>query len=167
MNLKLATILILGLLSAAWANPAQAQNLLGGCVADPVSSQRTSNLSHGEFVVLAVTNGGMSCKSLLSAVEAADHIKMALLPATMVMMNPAVSEMIAASAQSMGIAVGGAAVLSVTVFGAVGFVTVYYLLKPRYDECKEQEMLAKIRAEAERITNLPARGSIVIKDGGV
>lgn len=153
---------------AAGAQTASAQLIASDCLGGELVTTQAAGLFADDpspVFILASSRSGLTCENLIAGVELADHIKLALLPATLVLANPAVGAQLQAGLATLGIGVGSAAVLSVTVIGAVGFVTVYYLLKPQYDECVKEKNLSEIKREIEKTYNLPARGSISIIGG--
>jgi hypothetical protein len=118
------------------------------CIGQTAGAETSPNqyAGGGEFdgysyVLVSNQSGfaGMSCQDLKSMVEGMKMVSIAILPATSLMKNPAVAKLTAASLETLGIAVGGTAVLSVTVFGAIGFATVYIVMKQSLNECEKMD----------------------------
>ena len=82
---------------------------------------------------------GLSCQDLKSAVEATQVLSMALLPVSVALRTPGAREEIAASLASYGLTLANPAVLGITVLGAAGVVTIYFVMKHSLDECERQD----------------------------
>lgn len=93
------------------------------------------------MIILAGGSGfaGLSCKDLKSTIEATHVISMALMPVSVALSAPGAKEQIAGSLAAYGLTLANPAVLGVTVLGAVGVVTIYFVMKKSLDECEAQE----------------------------
>ncbi len=119
--------------------------------------------AESDLLIYAVYQGGvmgLTCEDLKSLKGAYEATSLALYPATLaVLLSPAKAQILA-ELELLGLTLANPAVLGVTVIGAFGAVTVYFVLKTTLDECErmDQERLKQeIVLEMERKYGLDAR----------
>jgi len=95
-----------------------------------------------------------ACNTATTLLEAGEVVKMVIMPALLVLKTPGVPEELATDVAGMGLALTSPAVIGVTVLGAFGYVTVYYVLKTTADECKKQQIQEQIKQEVEEQLHL-------------
>lgn len=107
------------------------------------------------------------CEDLRSVQEGISIASVAILPASTVLRVPGVKATLGAELASMGLTLANPAILTVTVVGAVGVATLYFVLKKTLEEC-EQENQAMLKQsllqEIERKYGLSPHGSGSSKD---
>lgn len=102
----------------------------------------------GARIQLVADSGGfagLSCQQLKSAIDAFHIMSMALMPVTVALRAPGAKEQLAASLATYGLSMANPAVLGVTIIGATGVVTLYFIMKNSLQECerRDQEELRK------------------------
>lgn len=116
--------------------------------------------SGGLFLLAVDRSGvGLTCDQLNQLQEAYETTKLVLWPASLaVLLTPARAE-IAAQLELLGLGLSNPAVLGVTVIGAFGVVTVYFVLKAAMEDCERmdrQRLREEIVREIERKYRLDA-----------
>jgi len=138
--------------------------------------QQSSLVPASDLPIVLVANSsgfaGMSCQDLKSAFDAAQIISMTLMPVTLALKTPGVRELISADMAAAGLTLANPAVLGVTVLGAVGFVTIYFVMKQSLDDCErsdreqfKQELIQQLKQSypaSKGSTNVPLE---IRKDG--
>jgi hypothetical protein len=116
-----------------------------------------------EGFILADYRGGafgLTCEDLKSLKGAYEATTMALYPATLAMVLTPARAQILAELELLGLTMANPAVLGVTVIGAFGVVTVYFVLKASMEECERMDqarLKQEIVREMERKYGLDAR----------
>lgn len=89
---------------------------------------------------------GLTCQDLKSLKGAYEATSLALYPATLAMILTPARAQILAELELLGLTMMNPVVLGVTVIGAVGGVTVYFVLKASLDECERMDQ-ARLKEE--------------------
>lgn len=129
---------------------AHASGLLApGCGAIARGNQRVDLFGEPAQIWLARSGGGLTCDMVEGIFGAAEAVHMAVVPAAMVLNVPGVREEILGQMATMGVTLANPAVLGIGVIGALGYVTVYFVLKTEAKACQKAEMQDAIRREVE------------------
>lgn len=129
-------------------------------------------LAGGGTTSIGATKIAMSCQDLKVLFEGAQVINMALMPAMLAMQAPGMREIILADLAAAGLTLANPVVLGVTVIGAFGVVTVYFIMKKSMEECEaaerrqfEKDLLNKLKQAYPGVKgqNVPVE---IRKDGG-
>lgn len=102
------------------------------CMSPAVEPKRFSFLA-------ADTVMGMTCEDIRQYKEDLALISIALMPVEVAMRSPQAQAMLTAELARLGLSLANPPVLAVTVLGAVGVSTVYFILKREMDQCEKEE----------------------------
>lgn len=118
------------------------------------SCVNTAAAESDAFLFLAADRGefmGLTCDELRQYKGAAEAIQVALYPATVALMSAPARSMLAAELTSLGLTMANPAVLGVTVVGAVGVTTFYFIMKATLEECDQMDQARLKEAIAREI----------------
>lgn len=124
-------VLFISLAVAFLAQPALANDegiLLEGCV-----SSGQQNYYYG------LSRSAISCKDLKSLKDGLQIVNMAILPATVALRTPGVRESLSLELAALGLSFANPAVLTITVVGAVGVASLYFVVKRKADDCAKED----------------------------
>lgn len=125
---------------------------------DSCIQQASMGLTDEAQVVFVAGNGrpgfmGLTCEDLKGIREAINATEMVLYPATLAITMTPARDLIASEIAALGLTMANPAVLGVTVIGAFGVVTVYFVLKKTMEDCEKmerEELRRSILLEIER-----------------
>ncbi|WP_347358777.1 hypothetical protein [Bdellovibrio sp.] len=124
-------ILFISLVVVSLASPAFANDeslLFEGCV-----SSGKQNYYYG------LSKSAISCRDLKSLNEGLQIVNMAVLPATVALRTPGIREALSTELATLGLSLANPAVLTITVVGAVGIASLYFVVKRKTEDCARQD----------------------------
>lgn len=156
-------IFTIGVLLGIFASPvSKAEGLFYDSCIEQVSSDSGDDAG---TVLIAAYSGpklmGLTCEDLKGFKEAVSAIDMALYPATLAITISPARDLIRAELAGLGLSMANPAVLGVTVIGAFGVVTLYFILRRTMEECEEiarEDLRRDILREVEKKYGISARG---------
>lgn len=86
------------------------------------------------------SNSIITCRNLKSLNEGLQIINMAVLPASIALRTPGIKESLSAELATLGLTFSNPAVLTVTVVGAVGIASLYFVVKRKVEDCAKADV---------------------------
>lgn len=138
----------------AFGGHAEANVLGSSCAAVYERGPRVAgpdDWTYSNNIILLVAAGGraMSCETAKAVEGVVDYVKIAVQPAAIPLLVPGVREMLASELAAVGLTLASPVVLGVTVIGAFGAVTFYFVAKITLEDCQRAEVQEMIRREVE------------------
>ncbi|MGZ3723343.1 MAG: hypothetical protein ACXVA9_10455 [Bdellovibrionales bacterium] len=122
-------------------------------------------LDYRDMIIAVGQNGtmGMSCETVKGIVGAAQTVNVVIMPVMLALKAPGVGPELAAELATMGLTLANPAVLGVTVLGAFGYVTVYFVLKKTVEDCDNARVKELVNIQIEERLNIRNTLPITIK----
>ncbi|WP_415063188.1 hypothetical protein [Bdellovibrio sp.] len=86
-----------------------------------------------------LSNSVISCNNLKSLNDGLQIVNMAVLPASVALRTPGIKESLATELATLGLTLSNPAVLTITVVGAVGIASLYFVVKRRTEDCAKED----------------------------
>ncbi len=86
-----------------------------------------------------LSNSVITCNNLKSLNDGLQIINMAILPASIALRTPGIKESLATELATVGLTLSNPAVLTITVVGAVGIASLYFVVKRKTEDCAKED----------------------------
>lgn len=152
MNYLKLTLLFLVSLFFNFAYADESSLLFDSCVSQ---GQDGSNYTWSRPVI--------TCDRLKHLHEGLQIINMAVLPASIALRAPGIKESLALELSTLGLSFANPAILTVTVVGAVGVASLYFVVKRKVEDCAKEDQEALKRQlfyEVERRYGIRANSNL-------
>lgn len=84
----------------------------------------------------------LTCDRIKNLNEGLQVINMAILPASIALRAPGIKESLAMELSTLGLSFANPAILTVTVVGAVGVASLYFIVKRKTEDCAKEDQEA-------------------------